>query len=170
MRSTNGINAEGSQRPGNSRRADSLRDRRRDGVVVLYRTGGDVRFGYFCFIPESGPLITLAPLYDALKAGGHTIDAEHVVIPGVPVQFIPAYNPLVIEALSESQERTFGETPTRVLRLEHLLAIMLQTGRPKDWQRAAMVSASAPFDESRLLDVLNRHGLTETWNRIRSPH
>ncbi|HLQ46605.1 MAG TPA: hypothetical protein VK137_17810 [Planctomycetaceae bacterium] len=159
-----------------------LNDLETQGVLTRYAIGGAMALLFhtepvatfdlniFCFIPESGPLITLAPLYDALKAGGHTIDAEHVVIAGVPVQFIPAYNPLVIEALSESQERTFGETPTRVLRLEHLLAIMLQTGRPKDWQRAAMVSASAPFDESRLLDILNRHGLTETWNRIRSPH
>ncbi len=159
-----------------------LNDLETQGVLTRYAIGGAMALLFytepvatfdldiFCFIPKSGPLITLAPLYDALKAGGHTIDAEHVVIAGVPVQFIPAYNPLVIEALSESQERTFGETPTRVLRLEHLLAIMLQTGRPKDWQRAAMVSASAPFDESRLLDILNRHGLTETWNRIRSPH
>jgi len=159
-----------------------LNDLETQGVLTRYAIGGAMALLFhtepvatfdlniFCFIPESGPLITLAPLYDALKAGGHTIDAEHVVIAGVPVQFIPAYNPLVIEALSESQERTFGETPTRVLRLEHLLAIMLQTGRPKDWQRAAMVSASAPFDEIQLLDILNRHGLTETWNRIRSPH
>ena len=159
-----------------------LNDLETQGVLTRYAIGGAMALLFytepvatfdlhiFCFIPESGPLITLAPLYHALKAGGHTIDAAHVVIAGVPVQFIPAYNPLVIEALSESQERTFGETPTRVLRLEHLLAIMLQTGRPKDWQRAAMVSASAPFDEIQLLDILNRHGLTETWNRIRSPH
>ena len=152
------------------------------GLLTRYAIGGAMALLFytepvatfdldiFCFVPESGPLVTLAPLYDALKAGGHTIDAEHVVIAGVPVQFIPAYNPLVIEALSESKERKFGETPTRVLRLEHLLAIMLQTGRPKDWQRAAMVAFGATFDESRLLDILTRHRLLETWNRIRSPH
>ena len=152
-----------------------------DGLMTRYAIGGAMALLFytepvatfdldiFCFVPESGPLITLAPLYDAVKAGGHTIEAEHVVIAGVPVQFIPAYNPLVIEALSESAEQMFGETPTRVLRLEHLLAIMVQTGRPKDWQRATMVAASAAFDETKLLDILNRHGLTETWNRIRSP-
>jgi hypothetical protein len=152
------------------------------GVLTRYAIGGAMALLFhtepvatfdldiFCLVPESGPLVTLAPLYEALKTGGHTIDAEHVVIAGVPVQFIPAYNPLVIEALSEAEARMFGESPTRVLRLEHLLAIMLQTGRPKDWQRAAMLSASAAFDESRLFDILNRHGLTDTWNRIRSPH
>lgn len=152
-----------------------------EGLLTRYAIGGAMALLFhtepvatfdldiFCFVPESGPLITLAPLYDALRAGGHTIDAEHVVIAGVPVQFIPAYNQLVIEALSEAESRKFGETPTHVLRLEHLLAIMLQTGRPKDWQRAAMVSAAATVDELRLLDILNRHGLTETWKRIRSP-
>ena len=151
------------------------------GLLTRYAIGGAMALLFytepvatfdldiFCFVPESGLLITLAPLYDALKAGGHTIDAEHVVIADIPVQFIPAYNPLVVEALSESEERKFGETPSRVLRLEHLLAIMLQTGRPKDWQRAAMVASSAAIHETKLLDILNRHGLTETWNRIRSP-
>ncbi len=54
--------------------------------------------------------------------------------------------------------------------LEYLLAIMLQTARPKDWQRAALVADSATFDENRLVEILKRHQLEAAWNRIRSPN
>lgn len=110
----------------------------------------------------------MSPLYDALRKDGHTVDAEHVLIAGVPVQFIPAYNTLIVEALHEADDRKFGDTPTRVLRLEHLLAIMLQTGRPKDRQRAALFATNSTFDEPRLLDLLTRHGLFDQWQQIRS--
>ncbi len=122
----------------------------------------------FCLIPEDGPLVTMAPLYDALRQDGHIVESEHVLIAGVPVQFIPAYNPLIVEGLNEAAERKFGDTLTRVLRLEHLLAIMLPTGRPKDRQRAALLATSPAFDESRLEGILTRHGLTDQWQQIRS--
>lgn len=139
-------------------------------MALLFHTEPVATFDLdiFCLIPEEGPLVTMAPLYEALRQAGHTIEAEHVLIAGIPVQFIPAYNPLILEALHESDERKFGDTPTRVLRLEHLLAIMLQTGRPKDRQRAALLATGATFDEPRLLDILTRHGLTDQWQQIRS--
>ncbi|GBC92945.1 hypothetical protein HRbin15_01428 [bacterium HR15] len=38
-------------------------------------------------------IISLAPLYEHLKAQGYTPHGEQVIIEGVPVQFIVAYNP-----------------------------------------------------------------------------
>lgn len=157
-----------------------LNDLESRGLLTRYAIGGAMALLFhtepvatfdldiFCLIPKAGPIVTLAPLYDALRQDGHTIEAEHVLIAGIPVQFIPAYNPLIVEALNESDERKFGNTPTRVLRLEHLLAIMLQTGRPKDRQRAALLATNVSFDESRLHDILTRHGLTDQWQQIRS--
>lgn len=140
-------------------------------MALLFHTEPVATFDLdiFCLVPESGPLVSLAPIYDFLRAGGHEVAAEHVVIGGVPVQFIPAYNALVTEALEAAEPKTFGQTSTRVLRLEHLLAIMLQTDRPKDRQRAALLATSASFDNPRLEGILARHQLTDAWNRIRSP-
>ena len=139
-------------------------------MALLFHTEPVATFNLdiFCLIPEDGPLVTMAPLYSTLRQDGHTIEAEHVLIAGVPVPFIPAYNSLIVERLNQAEVRKFGDTPTRVLRLEHLLAIMLQTGRPKDRQRAVMLDTSATFDESRLLDILTRYGLTDQWQQIRS--
>lgn len=98
---------------------------------------------------------------------GYDADAEHIVIEGMPVQFIPSYNPLVDEAVAEAAEVPYRETTTRVVRAEHLLAIMLQTGRPKDRERMLLLLEEAKIDEALLKGILDRHGLVERWNAFR---
>jgi len=67
-----------------------------------------------------------------LKKKGFKTEREHVLIQGVPVQFIPVYNDLVKEAVQYSEEVKYGRIKTKVLGLEYLIAVMLQTNRPKD--------------------------------------
>src|SRR5437867_4589402 len=118
----------------------------------------------FVVLPQAGGgLLTLAPLYEALRARGYREEKECVNIEGVPVQFLPAYNALLEEALAEAQETLYESTPTRVLRAEHLLAIALQTGRDKDRERVRLLRDPAPLDMSRLSGVLARHGLGDNW-------
>ena len=52
-------------------------------------------------------------------------------IEGVPVQFLPAYNALIDDALRDAPKIMYEDVPPRVLRSEHLVAICLQTGRDK---------------------------------------
>src|SRR6266481_1183112 len=76
----------------------------------------------FVTLPRTAAgLVTLTPIYEALRARDYKQEGECVDVEGVPVQFLPAYNPLVEEALHEARETTYEETPTRVLRAEHLL-------------------------------------------------
>jgi len=84
-------------------------------------------------------------------------------IKGVPVQFLPAYNALLEEALREAQEIMYEDAPARVLRSEHLLAICLQTGRSKDRERVRILREQAKLDQNFLADVLRRHQLEEKW-------
>jgi hypothetical protein len=113
---------------------------------------------------ESG-LLTLSPLYEALRAKGYTEERECVLIEGVPVQFLPAYNALLEEALRESRPMSYETTTTRVLRLEHLLAICVQTGRVKDRERVRVLQEQAKIDQPYLRAILRRHQLEETWKR-----
>jgi len=78
-----------------------------------------------------GQLISLAPVYEALRARGYGEEKETVMIEGVPVQFLPAYNALVEEALGQAREIDYEGVSAHVLRAEHLIAIGLQTGRRK---------------------------------------
>ncbi|MBZ0168389.1 hypothetical protein MELA_01613 [Candidatus Methylomirabilis lanthanidiphila] len=122
----------------------------------------------FVVLPQTrGGLLTLEPLYEALRARGYREEDECVSIEGVPVQFLPAYNALLEEALTEARETMYEATPTRVLRVEHLVAVALQTGRDKDRERVRLLREDAPFDPDYLAGVLARHGLGERWNQWR---
>jgi len=84
----------------------------------------------------------------------------------VPVQFLPAYNPLVEEALREAQEIMYEDVPARVLRSEHLVAICLQTGRNKDRERVRILREQAKLDQNFLANVLRRHQLEDKWKLL----
>ncbi len=79
--------------------------------------------------PTSSALLTLSPIYERLRQMGYKEEKEHVMIEGVPVQFILPYNPLIEKAIEEAVETKVGKTKTRVFRAEYLAAILFQTGR-----------------------------------------
>ena len=120
----------------------------------------------FVVLPRTrGGLLTLEPLYEALRTLGYREEDECVNIEGVPVQFLPAYNALLEEALAEAREMRYEATPTCVLRPEHLLAIALQTGRDKDRDRVRLLREQAQLDQKYLKGVLARHSLDDKWTQ-----
>lgn len=52
------------------------------------------------------------------------------------------------------------------MRAEHLVAIMLQTGRSKDFVRIARFVESEVLDHEELMDILARHKLNKKWNAL----
>ena len=101
---------------------------------------------------------------DALRARGYEEkENECVLVEGVRVQFLPAYNSLVEEALNQAREIVYEDVPARVLRSEHLIAICLQTGRSKDRDRVRILREQAQLDMNFLADILRRHQLEEEW-------
>lgn len=149
-----------------------------DGLLVRYAIGGAMGATFyvepvltfdldiFVVLPETaGGLLTLELLYDALRARGYTEEGECVNIEGIPVQFLPAYNPLLEEALAEARETFYENTPTRVLRAEHLAAIAVQTGRDQDRLRVRLLLEQASLDREYLAAVLARHHLEAGWKR-----
>jgi hypothetical protein len=155
-----------------------LNELEREGVISRYAIGGAVGaifymepfltfdLDVFVLLPQTaGGLLTLEPIYEALKQRGCQSEGECVIVAGMPVQFLPAYNALIEEALAEAREESYAQTKTRVLRPEHLAAIMVQTGREKDRQRFATFMEEAPLDTTYLQDVVARHQLTSRFNR-----
>ena len=148
-----------------------------EGLITRYAIGGAIAAAFymepvltydldvFVAFPQSGEsLLPLAPIYAYLQKHGYSATHEHVLIEGTPVQFLPAYNALLEEALQNALEMPYGETLTRVFRLEHLVAIMAQTFRPKDRARITQILEQTDFNLDQLLEILTRHGLVERWN------
>ncbi len=112
---------------------------------------------------EGTTLLSVAPLYDYLKIHGGTVQDEHVVIGGWPVQFLPPSNDLENEAIAEARPTTIEGVETRVMVPEHLVAIALNTGRTKDHIRILQFVEQDAVDRNRLQRVLERHGMVSKW-------
>ncbi|HMP81463.1 MAG TPA: hypothetical protein PKA41_02000 [Verrucomicrobiota bacterium] len=151
-----------------------------DGVIQRYAIGGAVGATFYLepvatldvdvfvtFQPDGGNLIVSPQhIFDYLKAQGGMMDGEYVVVDGWPVQFLPAADPLVLEALDQAVERNVADTPARVFTAEHLAAIALQTGRAKDKARLLQFIEAGVLDPERFQGVILRHNLTEAWRRF----
>lgn len=112
-------------------------------------------------------LVDLSRLYAHMTADlGYKLDREHVLIGDVPVQFLPAYNALMEEALDNAVEIRMGSQTTSVLSYEHLLAIMIKTGRPKDISKIQMALDCKQPDSAKLDAILAIHGLSPAWKRL----
>lgn len=150
------------------------------GVIGRYAIGGAIGFLFytepvltddldiFCHLAHDGALINLGPLYKRLADQGYVPQEGHVIIEGVPVQFLPPTTKLVEEALTNAVDEKFANVTTRVFQYEHLLAIAAETGRQKDKLRIAMALESRAPDESKLKGILQSHGLLDKWSKMRS--
>lgn len=151
----------------------------KDGVIERYAIGGAVAAIFYIepintndldiFFQVKDPsagLDILAPLYEYLSDSGYKGQKEAIDIEGWPVQFLPVFNPLLQEAVVQAKEVRFQRTKTRVMQAEHLVAIMLQTGRLKDHARIAQFMEHEAVDPKLLAGILERHGLTKKWETL----
>ena len=150
------------------------------GVIDRYAIGGAVGAMFYLepiatldvvvfvhFQPVSGTLLlSPQPLFDYLTARGGVMDGEYVVVGGWPVQFLPSTARLVDEALDQAIEKDIEGTRARVFTVEHLAAIALQTGRPKDKARLLQFIESGAMDAQRLDEIIVRHDLQTVWQRF----
>lgn len=148
----------------------------KNGVIKEYAIGGAVAAIYylepfdtadldvFVQVQTMGSVVMiLAPIYQYLTERGYKPKGEFIYIEGLPVQFLPVFNPLTEEALEKAQPIRYARTTTRIMRAEHLVAIMLDTGRPKDYLRISMFLEQGAVDMRRLNAVLRRHRLLKKW-------
>ena len=121
------------------------------------------------FESHGSGLILPTPIDQALAALGYTERSDvGYVIEGWPVQFLPIAGPLDEEALDQAVEIDIerkGRPPlkARCLRAEHLVAMAVKLGRPKDWARIAAFLEEGAVDKAALTGVLERHGLVGDW-------
>ena len=114
------------------------------------------------FLPgDESAIVSLAPLYDWTAGRGYPAQAEHVMIAGVPVQFLPAHNRLAEEAIDRAITLEYEGVPVRVVRPEYLVALYLEPGARtlKRRERAAALMESGALDRAALNQLLERFGL-----------
>ncbi len=149
----------------------------RRGIFKAYAIGGGIAATYYIepvltydldifFIPAKEGLDVLAPIYEYAKERGFSTQAESILIEGFPVQFIPAYNDLVREAVENASTLKYRDVEAKVVTAEYLAAIALQTGRAKDRERVIRLLDEAVIDRTVLGRILESFGLADKFKKL----
>ena len=155
-----------------------------DGVIGRYAIGGAVGAIFwlepittkdvdvFVALPTApgSSLLTLGPIYDYLQAHGFGPQGQFIIIEGWAVEFVPPGTPLVEEALVQAVGRDVNGVLTRVFTAEHLAAICLEVGRPKDHDRVIRFVETGVLDAERFESILQRHQLMERWRKFQDTY
>jgi len=113
----------------------------------------------------------LQELYYWAKNHSYEIKAEHIIIEGIPVQFLPVYSPLIEAAIKEAHEKTFAGVKTYVVSPEYLVAIMLDVNRPIDRERALRFFQNYNKLDIELLEkIIASFKLQEKYNHFRKKY
>lgn len=158
-----------------------INDMHAAGVISRYAIGGAVGATFYlepmptmdvdvfvAILPEAGSLIiTPKPIYDYLTARGYTPVGEALKVEDWLVQFLPPTGTLVEEGIARARAVDVEGIPTFVFTAEHLVAVALETGRPKDKARILQFIDAQAIDEKVLQEILARHRLTEKWAQFK---
>jgi len=154
-----------------------------DRVIEGYAIGGAVAaifytepsetadLDVFITFPADTLLASLDVIYDHLRTiGFETFEQEGIVIEGIPVQFLPAATPLLLDAFRDAHEENIAGVPARIMRFEHLAAIMLATGRAKDKLRLTQSWESPSLDREKFHEICLKHDLQTKWENFHAKY
>ena len=146
-----------------------------EGVLIKYVIGGSVAALFytepfftddcdvFIFFPENTGLSPLSDIYTYLIKKGYFIEGPFVVIEAIKVQFLPITTPLVQEAFNNSITVDVFGVQTSIFTLEYLMAICVETGRPRDRYKIGLFVEQTSFDKNKLEQILITHNLLSRW-------
>lgn len=150
-----------------------------DRVIETYAIGGAVGAAFYIEATQTedvdvfvylqpGPsgLVTLEPIFDALtKLGGISKDG-YIHFGDWPIQILSDGTPLIAEAIEQAVDVPFDDIPTRIFTAEHLCAVALEVGRPKDYLRVTMFLEQDAVDLGALRELAKQHGLLDKLGRV----
>lgn len=117
-------------------------------------------------VPTTDRLDVLAGICEFCAARGWPGEGEAIRVGAWPTQFVPAFNPLTLEAMKEAETADFEGVPLRVVRADHLAVIALSVGRAKDLTRILALLESGSVSREAIGRLAEQHGLTEAWQRF----
>jgi hypothetical protein len=148
-----------------------------DGIIETYAIGGGVSavlytephytkdLDIFVF-PDFTPsgLVDPTKVLRYLTGLGFKMDEQFVMMYGEKVDVVPAYKPLVVEAIEKSVLFDIEGIPFGVFEPEYIVAIALDTGRNKDYARIDTFLEFDILNKEKLKDILKRFNLLSEWN------
>ena len=143
---------------------DELNALVKQGVIKDYAIGGGYAVMYYG-IPYStfdlDVLVLLGSeedfhnLYSHYHQKGNKIENVYIYIANMPVQFLPNYiSPLFNNAIKEAERIRVNGVPSKVVKVEYLIALLLTAFRPKD--KIHIIELAKNADMPALHKILKR--------------
>ncbi len=156
-------------------------DMQQKGIIGPYAVGGafaatlhnepiataDLDIFFLCAQQPAGLVLDLSAIYDYARELGFGFDHEFVEILGWLVQFVESStDPLWRDAIKNSQTVNFIGVDLPVIRPDYLVAMWLQAGRPKDYDKIRMFADAGLIDFENLR-IVDSYGLSEKWEKAK---
>lgn len=158
----------------------TINEMKQAGVIDHYAIGGAVGATFYLepiatldidifvnFATVPGQLLASPrPIFDFMLARGAVAKGEYLIVEGWPVQFLPPPSLLCEEALLQATEKRVDSIPVWVFSAEHLAAIALETGRPKDKARLLQFIESGILDAEKFGRIVESYLLSAKWQQF----
>lgn len=139
------------------------------GIATIFYTEPSFTYDLDIFVivkTEPGAkIISLAPVYDYLTSKGYSWKGEHIIIEGLPVQFIPVESGIEREALENAKDTTYSGVKTKILSAEYLIAVALKAGRRKDFEKVGRLVEQTKIDKKMLEAILKKYQLLDNFKK-----
>jgi predicted nucleotidyltransferase len=144
----------------------ALNDLKEREIIQDYAIGGghaiiyhkveyaSVDLDIFAIIVSEDSFSMLQPVYNYFRERGHKAKKEHIYIGDIPIQILPNVSPLHNNAVEEAIKVEVGGIPTKVIGVEHLIALSLLAFRATDKWRIVKLLPKA--DKELLNRILDR--------------
>lgn len=119
---------------------------------------------------QTTEILTLSTLYEWAKKNGYEISHEHIIIEGIPVQFLPAYNPIITEAIENADQVELFGVKTFMMKPEYLMVIMLDTFRAKDRERLIQFMSQAKYSSVVFESLLSKFNLARKFTDFKAKY
>jgi hypothetical protein len=156
---------------------EKISELHRLGIFERYAIGGGIAHFYYIeagttydldvmisMNVQASTILSLEPLYDWAKQSGYGISEEHIIIEGIPVQFLPSFNAIISEAIETADQVEIFGVKTFIMKPEYLMVIMLNTNREKDRERLIKFILQSGYSETLFQNLLKKFNLIDTFN------
>ena len=158
-----------------------LGEMKTNGLISGYCLGGATALVYYwepvqtqdldifvMLTDQDNILINLSPIYQFLSDRGVQVSKEYLMFGSTPVQFLVPYNQLVEETIKHAKDVSFLGELIKIPPIEYLMAIMVQTGRPKDKARLVeLLGVDGLYDKETFNEIIGRFNLEEKLQKVK---
>ncbi len=117
-------------------------------------------------VPEADCLAILHPIYEFCAQKGYFPEGDSVRVGAWPVQFIPAFDRLSMDAMNEADETDMNGITVRVVKAVYLAAMALKTGRGKDKARILALIEAGAVRADEMESIAKKYEMENEWNRF----